>query len=145
MAADQLSKACIVANLAVGESLLETKLLQIVHVRNSGAIFGLFPGHTFALIIASSVFIAVLLFYVFFMARHFPSFNNMLSKTALGLILGGAIGNLIDRVRLGQVTDFIDFRVWPAFNVADSAVTVGAIIFAITLISLARAEAKAEG
>jgi len=145
VAADQLSKACIIANLAVGESLLETKLFQIIHVRNSGAAFGTFQGQSFALAIAGMVIIAVLLFYVFFMSRHFPSFNNTLSKTALGLILGGAIGNLIDRLRFGDVTDFIDFRVWPAFNVADSAVTVGAIIFAITLISLARAEAKAEG
>ncbi len=64
----------------------------------------------------------------------------MLGKVALGLVFGGTLGNLIDRFRFGRVTDFIDFGFWPAFNIADSAVTVGVIIFAYSLLRLARAE-----
>jgi signal peptidase II len=67
----------------------------------------------------------------------------MLVRTSIGLILGGTIGNLIDRLRVGQVTDFIDFKVWPVFNVADASVTIGVILLAFCLIFLAgRAQIK---
>ena len=61
-----------------------------------------------------------------------------LVRAGLGLVMGGVIGNLIDRLRLGYVTDFIDFKVWPAFNVADSALTVGIIIIAYCILSSAQ-------
>ncbi|MBA7678182.1 Lipoprotein signal peptidase [subsurface metagenome] len=63
----------------------------------------------------------------------------MVGKSALGLVLGGTVGNIIDRLRFGYVTDFIDFGFWPAFNVADSSVVIGVIIFAYSLHSLAGA------
>ncbi len=136
----QLSKIWIRSNLALGQSLPDTGFFRLTHIHNSGATFGLFQGQSFALTVAALVVMAILLFYALFMSRRFPFLENMLSKSALGLILGGAVGNLIDRLRFGYVTDFIDAGIWPAFNVADSAVTVGVILFACSLLFLARAE-----
>ncbi len=65
--------------------------------------------------------------------RYLPFLDNMLGKIGLGLILAGTLGNLIDRVRFGYVTDFIDFHFWPTFNLADSGITVGTIIVAYCL------------
>jgi len=64
----------------------------------------------------------------------------MLGRPVLGLVLGGAVGNLIDRLRFGYVTDFIDVGLWPAFNIADSAITIGVILLAYSLLRLTRAE-----
>ena len=138
--ADQLSKLWIRSNLAVGESVFELGFFRLTHVSNTGAAFGLFRGHTLPLTVVSCVGVALLLLYAFLFYRQFPQLDRWLSWTGLGLILGGTIGNLIDRVRLGYVTDFIDFGFWPAFNVADSAIVIGVIIFAYSLLSLARAE-----
>ncbi len=140
VAADQLSKIWIRANLDPGESAPETGLFQLTHVQNTGASFGLFQGQSFSLTIVAFIGIAVILFVVLFISRRFPFLDNRLGKTALGLVLGGAVGNLIDRLRSGHVTDFIDIGIWPSFNVADSAVTVGVIMLAYSLLSLSRAQ-----
>jgi len=143
VAADQLSKTWIRSNLTVGQSLFELGFFRITRVPpNTGAAFGLFQGHSFALTIIGLFGVAVLLAYALFFYRYFPLLDNRLSKSALGLILGGALGNLIDRLNpnLGGVTDFISIGIWPAFNIADSAVVVGTIIFAYILLRLARAE-----
>ena len=137
--ADQLSKLWIRTNLAVGQSLTEVGFPRLTHVTNTGSAFGLFQGQTFPLTIVSSVSVVVLLFYVLLLYRRFPSLDNWLAWVGLSLILGGTVGNLIDRLRLGYVTDFIDFGFWPAFNLADSAVVVGVIIFAYSLLPLAKA------
>ena len=129
-AADQLSKIWIRANLDIGQSLFEAGFFRITYVHNTGAAFGLFQGQSFALTIVALVGIGVLLFYALLVYRHFPLLNNKLNRLALGLVFGGTIGNLIDRLRFGYVTDFIDFGFWPAFNIADSAITVGVTIFA---------------
>jgi len=145
VAADQLSKTWIRSNLAVGQSLFELGFFRITLVPpNTGAAFGLFQGHSFALTIIGLSGVAVLLAYAFFFYRYFPLLDNRLSNLALGLILGGALGNLIDRLNpnLGGVTDFISIGIWPAFNIADSAVVVGTIIFAYILLRLARAEKR---
>ena len=138
--ADQLSKLWIRSNLLVGQSLFEIGFFRITHIQNTGAAFGLFRGHSLILTVVALFGVAVLLLYVFFFYRHYPLLNNRLSRVALGFVLGGTIGNLIDRLRLGYVTDFIDFTVWPAFNIADSAITVGVIIIAYSLLSLVRTE-----
>ncbi|MCK4368695.1 MAG: signal peptidase II [Dehalococcoidales bacterium] len=132
--ADQLTKLWIMSNLDIGESLFEVGIFQIVRRHNTGASFGLFQDHSFALTIASIVGIALLLFYALFAYRRYPISGNWLGMTALGLILGGTIGNLIDRLRFGGVTDFISIGWWPAFNIADSAIVVGAILFAYSLL-----------
>ncbi len=137
--ADQLSKIGIRANLAMGESLPETGLFRLTHVYNTGAAFGLFQGQSFPLTIVAIFGIIVLLLFTLLFYHRFPLLDSRLGKPALGLILGGTIGNLIDRLRFGGVTDFIDVGIWPAFNIADSAVVVGTIILAYTLLRLARA------
>jgi len=134
VAADQLSKAWIRANLLPGESSPEIIRFSITHIQNTGAVFGLFTNQTFLLTLIAIVgLIVILLFY-----RHLPQ-PNVLSTIALGLLFGGAIGNLIDRIRFGYVTDFILFRLWdnfywPAYNVADSGITVGVIFLIVFLI-----------
>jgi len=139
VAADQLSKLWIRSNLDVGQLLFEMGFFRLTHVHNTGAAFGLFQDHSFPLIIVALVGIVILLLYALFIYRRSPFLDNMLGKTALGLVLGGTVGNLIDRLRFGYVTDFIDVGIWPAFNIADSAIVVGVIILAYSLLPLARA------
>jgi len=110
----------------------------LTHIYNTGAAFGLFHGQSFSLTIVALVGIVILLLYVLIFYRRFPFLVNRLGKSALGLVLGGTTGNLIDRLRFGYVTDFIDVGIWPAFNIADSAVVVGIIIFASSILSLTR-------
>jgi len=140
--ADQFSKTWIRTNLPEGRSLFETGFLRITRVHNTGAVFGLFPDQVLALIIVALIGITAILVYVLIVSRYFPLPAGMLGKLALGLVFGGTSGNLIDRLCFGYVTDFIDFGFWPAFNIADSAVTVGIIIFAYSLLRLARAEKR---
>jgi len=138
--ADQLSKLWIRSNLDIGQSLFEVGIFQIIRFPpNTGAAFGLFPHQSFALTIVAIVGIALLLVYAFVISPRFLSLDNLLGRSALGLILGGTIGNLIDRLRFDGVTDFISIGIWPAFNLADSAIVVGVILFAYSLLRLARA------
>jgi len=138
--ADQLSKIWIRSYLAIGQSLPETGFFQLTHIHNTGAAFGIFRGQSSALTIVALVGVVILLLYVLIGYHRFPSLHVGLGKSALGLVLGGTIGNLIDRLRFGCVTDFIDIGIWPAFNIADSAVVVGVIMFAYSLLLLTRAE-----
>jgi len=139
--ADQLSKGWIRANLLVGESLPEVGFFQLTHVQNSGGVFGLFRGQSFPLTIVGLVAITILLVYAFFIHHRLPFLSDsVLSKLALGLVLGGTLGNLADRIRLGCITDFISIGIWPTFNIADSAIVAGMIIFAYSLLFLAEAE-----
>ncbi len=155
VAADQLSKIWIRSNLATGESLPETGFFQLTHVQNTGAAFGLFQGQSFPLTIIALIGIVAILLVVFLFSRRFPFLDNRLGKPALALVLGGTVGNLVDRLRfvfdstagnlvdrlnLGYVTDFIDIGIWPAFNIADSAITVGIILFAYSLLTLTKAK-----
>ncbi len=142
---DQLSKLWIRSNLTLGESLPETGFLRLTHVRNTGAAFGLFQDQSLLLIIAAIIGIAILLFLAIFMYRRFPFLDTMPGRLSLGLILGGTVGNLIDRLSSGYVTDFIDVGIWPAFNAADSAVVVGAILLAYSLIHLDKSGEHSDG
>ena len=111
---------------------------RIVHTQNTGAAFGLFQGQSVPLTIFAFIGIAAILLFTLLFYNRFPLLDSKLGKPALGLILGGTIGNLIDRLSRGHVTDFIDIGIWPAFNIADSAITVGVICFAYSLIFLSR-------
>ncbi len=129
VALDQLSKLWIRANLTPGESLPQTGFLRLTYVTNTGSAFGLFANQAFLLTIIT---IASLLIILLFLRYLSPT--TTLSNISLGLILGGAAGNLIDRLRLGCVTDFIDVRLWhtfhwPAFNLADAAIVIGIFSF----------------
>lgn len=131
--ADQTSKFLVLRYLSVGESWYPIPGLQglfsITHVVNSGAAFGLFPdrGMLF-LVIAVVVIVAIIGYY-----RYLPA-DQLLVRASLGLQLGGALGNLFDRLKFGHVIDFIDFKIWPVFNLADSAIVVGVVILAIHLL-----------
>ena len=137
--ADQLSKIWIRTNLALGQSVPEVGFPRLTHINNTGAAFGLFREQTFPLIIVALVGVAALLVYAIILYRRFPILNNRLAWVSLGLVLGGTVGNLIDRLRSGYVTDFIDFGFWPAFNIADSSIVIGVSILAYPLLSLTRA------
>ena len=137
---DQLTKFWIRSNLALGQSIPDHGFFRITHVQNSGAAFGLFPGQSLLLTIIASIGIVLMLVYFIFINRRFPYLDKLPGRLALGLILGGTIGNLIDRLLFGYVTDFISVGIWPDFNIADSAVTVGAITIAFLLLRLIHAE-----
>jgi len=135
-AADQWSKQLVRENLALHEAReVIPGFFNLVHIENTGVAFGLFAGlaaplrHVFFLAVALAA--VVILFFAF---RHFVTQGRVFAH-ALGLIGGGAVGNLVDRVRLGAVTDFLDLYVkgfhWPAFNLADSAITVGVALFLV--------------
>jgi signal peptidase II len=120
---DQFTKSLVRGNLALGQEWEHSfGFVHIVHVVNSGAAFGILQGQTPFLII-TSVFglAAIVLYYVY------PPMDHGVIRIALGMQLGGAIGNLIDRVRLGEVTDFVDVGRFPTFNVADSSITVSIV------------------
>ena len=129
---DQLTKTWIRANLTIGQSLFDIGFLRITHISNTGAAFGLFQDQSSILTIIAFIGAIVIVLYALLSPCYLRIINNMQGKVALGLVLGGTVGNLVDRISLGHVTDFIDFKIWPTFNVADSAVTVGIIIFAYT-------------
>jgi len=140
--ADQLIKSCIRENLAIGQSLFRWGIFEIAWVPpNTGAAFGLLQDQTLLLAIVSGIGIIFILVYTFLVYRRYPFLDSTLSRVALGLILGGTIGNLIERLqyllgRSGGVTDFIHVGWWPPFNLADSAVVVGVILFIYTLFPL---------
>lgn len=127
---DQVTKALIVLTLSLGQSVPDSGLFRLTYVTNSGSAFGLFPNQTLFLILASFVGIGVLLLFY----RTHPVSSTIL-RLSLGLQLGGAIGNLVDRARLGYVVDFIDVGAWPVFNLADSAIVVGLMGLLWTLMS----------
>ncbi len=133
--ADQLTKALVRANLAPGEVLFDAGIFRILHVQNTGAAFGIFKGHSLTFIIASIVGVIVILLLVFLLRSRWSFLESMWVRVGMGLVMGGTISNnLIDRIRMGHVTDFIDFKIWPAWNIADASITVGVIIIAYRLI-----------
>jgi signal peptidase II len=143
LALDQATKALVTGRLLLGEPVpVLGDFVRLTLVHNRGAAFGLFPGSRVPFIIVSVVAIAVVL-YLF--ARD--AYRSAFSRVLLGSILGGALGNLIDRARLGYVVDFIEVGVgnlrWPVFNVADSAVTLGVLILAWNLARSGRHAAAA--
>lgn len=121
--ADQVSKSLVRAWLPLGSSIpVLPNALHITHTQNPGAAFGLFPNATVLLIVIALFVSAIFLW----LGRQ--GFDRRRVAVATGMMLGGAVGNLIDRVRFGAVTDFIDLRVWPIFNLADAALTIGALL-----------------
>jgi|GEM_PF-989694 signal peptidase II len=122
LTADQATKLLVVLNMHPGESIPDSGFFRLTYVTNSGSAFGLFPNQTLFLILTSFVGIGVLLLFY-----RINPVNSIILRLSLGLQLGGAIGNLVDRVRLGYVVDFIDVGAWPVFNLADSAIMIGLV------------------
>lgn len=131
IAADQFSKSLAVANLMDKASItVIERILSFTYVENVGIAFGLFKNQRLFFIISTSLIAIVVLYFIFKMYK-----KHLFISICLSMIFGGAIGNLIDRIRLGYVVDFIHFRFFPpVFNIADSAVVVGAIALSIAIL-----------
>ncbi len=105
------------------------RFLSLSYRTNTGAAFGLVPWASTALQVLAAAVVAILLVHGWRMAQ-----GSLALDVALACLLGGAAGNLLDRLRLGYVVDFIDLHFWPVFNIADTAITVGAILFVGALL-----------
>ncbi len=131
---DQVTKIFFSKVLSVGESLpIIRSVLHMTLVHNTGIAFGLFKNQGIVFIIIPVIAVVLLAYNIYYYRLNEEKLERFYIVT-FSMILGGAIGNLIDRIHLGYVIDFIDFRVWPVFNIADSAITVGAVILAIKYI-----------
>jgi signal peptidase II len=123
VAADQLTKHIVAGELQLDDGVHVLGPLWIRHVQNSGIAFGLFSQATAVVIVVTAIAVGwMLVFFARSGGRH------PVLPVGLGLVIGGSVSNLVDRVRLGYVTDFIDFRWWPAFNLADSFIVIGVFV-----------------
>lgn len=131
---DRMTKIFFSDFLKVGESFpVIQNILHMTLVQNTGIAFGLFKDQGMVFIIIPIIAAGLLIFNIYYYKTNQHSLSR-LYIVAFSLILGGAVGNLIDRIVFGYVIDFIDFRVWPVFNVADSAITIGAVFIAWTCL-----------
>ena len=134
IAADQATKHVVASQLALGERTHVIGPFSIHHLQNSGIAFGLFASATAVVIVLTTIAVGwMLVFFARSGARH------PILPAALGLVIGGSVSNLADRVRLGHVTDFLDFRYWPAFNLADSFIVAGVAVLLGALVAADRA------
>jgi len=145
--ADQVSKLIIARHVPLHGSVdVIEGFFSITHVRNTGAAFGLMAGHTLSFYLFSLVALVAIIFVLWYFRNL--SDRDFTSAVALSLVLTGALGNLIDRLRLGEVIDFLDFYYgqwhWPAFNVADAAVSVGVGLLAAIIILSGLKSARTE-
>lgn len=138
---DQLSKYYIQSTMLLGESIpVWEDIFHITYILNPGAAFGLMANQTIFFIMLAFVIIGAVIYFYPAICRE-----SCLMKLGIGLLLGGAIGNLIDRVHIGMVVDFLDFRVWPIFNIADIGIVCGAfIIMAATFLSHDKSEVTSD-
>jgi signal peptidase II len=137
LCADQLTKAIVTSRLDLGDEAHVIGPVSIHHVTNSGIAFGLFASATPIVILLTALAVAWMLY---FFARS--GSRHPVLPVALGLVIGGSLSNLIDRVRLGHVTDFIDLKYWPAFNLADSFIVVGVAALLLALVAADRNAAR---
>lgn len=131
---DQLTKWLVVKNMELGQQITLIKEFFYLHShRNRGAAFGILQGQMWLFIIVTVVVIIAVIYYL-----HTEAKGNVLLSTSLALILGGAIGNFIDRLFQGEVVDFLDFYIFsydfPIFNIADSALVIGVGLIAIAFL-----------
>ena len=131
VAADQLTKHIVASKLRLDDEVHVVGPLWIHHVQNSGIAFGLFASATPIVIVLTGLAVAwMIAFFARSGARH------PILPVALGLVIGGSVSNLVDRVRLGHVTDFLDFKFWPAFNLADTFIVVGVAVLLLALVAV---------
>lgn len=128
---DQLVKIYVVSNMRIGESIpVIEDIFHLTYVLNPGAAFGILENQRwFFITICVAILLGVAIFYKS-IRRECAMF-----RYGLGLLLGGAVGNLIDRIQNGLVVDFLDFRIWPVFNIADIAICVGAVMLVVSLLN----------
>jgi len=128
--ADQLTKSIVTRRLDLYDQVHVVGPFSIHHVTNSGIAFGLFASATFLVILLTGLAVAWMLY---FFARS--GSRHPVLPVSLGLVIGGSVSNLTDRVRLGHVTDFLDFKYWPAFNLADTFIVVGVAALLLALVA----------
>lgn len=136
---DQLTKFLVRAYLPFGSSYPATGFFRFTHAENTGSAFGLFQGHNTPLIFIS--FVGIFVLAMIYQSQPRPT--NLL-RLSLGLQIGGALGNLADRFRLGAVTDFIDVGPWPIFNLADSSIICGLLLLGWIILQPGRKANVAE-
>jgi len=120
---DQVSKFFISSNMFLGQSIpLINNIFHLTYIHNTGAGFGILKGRTLILVLISLFVIGYILYFI----KDIKN-NEKTLQILVGFILGGTIGNLLDRLMYGSVIDFLDFRIWPIFNFADSFLTIGVI------------------
>ncbi len=123
---DRMAKVWVVHNLSTETTLVLSKFLNLTQVRNPGGAFGMHVGSRSGTVFLIASLVALVV--IFQLLRKLP-LSNTLSRVGLGLVLGGGVGNLIDRLIYHRVIDFIDLHIgayhWPAFNLADSAIVAG--------------------
>jgi signal peptidase II len=132
--ADQLTKHVVASQVRLDDEVKVLGPFSIHHVQNSGIAFGLFASATAVVIVLTTIAVAWMLGYFARSGARHP-----LLPVAVGLLIGGSVSNLADRVRLGHVTDFLDFRYWPAFNLADSFIVIGVAVLLGALLAADRA------
>jgi signal peptidase II len=144
LVADQLTKSWVIATIEPGTAIrVVGDLLRLIHSRNDGALFGLLGSAAPVLAIASTVVIGLIVWY------HARAGRNLLLSLALGLLLGGAVGNLVDRLRLGYVVDWVDaglgsLRFW-TFNVGDAAISVAILLLLVIALRPGLGTARVDG
>ncbi len=132
---DQVSKAAIFSKLYVGQSIPIIKnILHITFVKNTGAAFGIFKNSAYFFIAVSVIAVVIIGAILVKAIRNGKFLDNFLCNFGLVLIISGAIGNLIDRINLRYVIDFIDVRIWPVFNFADSSITIGTALLIVSFV-----------
>ncbi len=127
--ADQAVKMLVINNMIPGQSIPVIKnIFHITYIHNPGAAFGMLPNMTSFFIVVSLVVVAGILIY------HYKQEKKTLIQTlSFAFIVGGTVGNLLDRLRFNMVIDFIDFRIWPVFNLADIAIVLGAVLLSVAV------------
>jgi signal peptidase II len=137
VAADQLTKWIVSSRLDLGEAVAMLGPFRIHHVQNTGIAFGLFSDSTTVVTALTAAAVAAMLVFFARSAQRHP-----LLPVSLGFVIGGSVANLLDRVRLGHVTDFLDVRYWPAFNLADTFIVVGVAALLLALVLSDRKAAR---
>ena len=138
---DQVTKYIIIEKLPINSSIeVISGFFYITHVKNSGAAFGLFQDSIRTLTIISIVAIVLIIILKIMLKLNYAFYN-----VSLGFILGGALGNLIDRYFVGEVTDFINFTFWPVFNIADSFLIIGFCLIIILILREYFKKGKTQG
>lgn len=136
---DHLTKWLVTTHIALRDQVPASGPVTIHHIQNRGAAFGLFPQMQFIFLAVA----AVVALYILVAGRRFGP--GVFPQVLLGMVLGGAVANAVDRVAQGYVVDFIDLQRWPVFNVADMAIVVGIIVGALTLRGAPRVRGQGDG
>ena len=136
---DQITKFLIEKKIGLYQKIVFAEnFFSLIHIRNRGAAFGFLADFDSRLVLAFFIVLTLIaMAAILFLFIHLPS-RQYFSEVALSLIFAGALGNFIDRVRIGEVIDFLDFHWyqyhWPAFNIADSSITVGVVLYILSLL-----------